>query len=830
MKKLLIGLAIASALGVSGCDDETIADIEKENNVVSATGTDTSFAATSRVTFDPSNEKLSFPNDLLLFTDSQDLTLNLPVAEGDDQTKGNPVVAANSLDGWSTHQPFVLGFEFADGVTLDPASLFDIGAIDVYEAVMGLDQSDADCTPLSPAIACKGVKKLVLAEDYIVQAMGSDLAFVPLKPLKAKTTYIISLTNRLLDTEGNSIDGSATYNLVKQDIVESPFSDPSLYGLQGMINSYENIAAGFGANKEEIIYTMAMTTQSVGDVMSVAKQLIVSDLADKTTATYSGVKQTGITAAHLLFTGPDDNLIQHPVMESLQDPRYIFTAASVLAGKVKNARYYSALPTAENQMAPLNQEWKAMCDSGVMLALADPAIFTALNPGMYDEACQNFGLRDFRDEQGVPTFDTERNLTKFNPIPELVEHLDLDMVMTVPNLDTVNDIRASFLLPEIEKPENGWPVVMLQHGFGMHKEQMLSLSGMLSVYGFATAAIDHPLHGLENPLFSDSGAGRGFGPMNATENPTAYMNLASLLTARDNLRQSVVDTLTMRMALNNVYDVTIEDSPMPAGIDGSNVYYAGLSLGAITGLDFMALTNTSLGNSNPLIDPDILDPMFKVNAALLSVPGGGIGNFLLESPAYSPLIKGSLAYAGSEEFQGFVAADGGANNIGDIWTAFESVLTDEQKAGFDGTFAEYTFAAQSILDSADPLNYAAALAENDSNILVHTVVGNGTIGTNLEDQVIPTFADAAGSQLSGSNPLISQLGLSVISDEIMNEGGVSAAVKFVNGHHSSLVNPADEPYSINEGLVTQEMQTQMAVFFASKGTYIKVNDAELVLK
>lgn len=815
MKKLLIGLAIASALGVSGCDDETIADIEKENTEISTTDTP-EFTKVSTVMFDPSNLKLSFPNDLLLLTDSQDLTLNLPVAATDDQTKGNPVVAANAIDGWSTHQPFVLGFEFAEGVSLEPASLFDIGAIDVYEAVMGLDPTDADCAPLSPALACKGVKKLVLAEDYIIQALGADLAFVPLKPLKAKTTYIISLTNRLLDTDGNSIAGSETYNLMKADITKFPFSDPSQYALQGMINSYEAIAAGFGAEKDEIIYTMAMTTQSVADVMNVAKQLIVSDLADPSNLAavpYTGVQQTGMTASQALF----GSIIADPA-----DPRFIYNAASVLGGQVLNARYYSGVPTTENPLAPLNQEWKAMCDSGVMLALADPEIFSALTPGMYDEACQSFGLRDFRDEQGMPSFDIERNLTKFNPIPELVERQNLDMVMTVPNLPFVNAIRSAMPelnLPQLEDaPANGWPVVMLQHGFGMQKEQMLSLSGMLSLFGFATAAIDHPLHNS-----------RGYGAMDATLDPTAYMNLSSLLNARDNLRQSVADTLTMRMALNTVFDVT-SGSPVPFNIDGNDVYYAGLSLGAITGLDFMALTNTTLGNSNPLIDPDVVDPMFKVNGALLSVPGGGIANFLFESAAFSPLIKGSLAYATSTDFQGFVAADGGVSDIGELWTVFESQLTDEQKGAFYGGFAEYTFAAQSILDSADPLNYAAMLAANDSNILVHTVVGNGTIGTNLEDQVIPTFADAAGSQLSGSNPLIAALGLSVISDEAMDENGVSAAVKFVNGHHTSLVNPDGEEYSINETDVMVEMQTQMALFFASKGTYIKVNDSDFVLK
>ncbi|MDG1731885.1 MAG: lipase [Thalassotalea sp.] len=803
MKKLMISLAVVSALGLTACDDETIADIEKENEQSAPA------SPTARVIFDPSNGKLSIPNDLLL--KSSDFTLDAPVDDANDGS--DPVVALNALDGWSTHQTFVISMEFADGVSLEPTSVFNSGAVEIYKAIMGLDLNDPECTlAVAPGHACKGVSKLVLGEDYIVQAMGSDLAVVPLKPLEAKTTYIVALTSRLTDTNGNSIGPSSTYSLVSQDYDTKPLLDPAQNGLQSIIDSYETIAEGFGANRDEIIYTMAMTTQSVADTLTVAKQLIVSDLADPSDLTkvpHTGVQQTGLVASQLMF----GQAIADP-----SDPRFIYNAASVLAGKVNNVRYYSGVPTAENPTAPLNQAWQAECDSGIMIMGAPEGAIPEGPINAEDAYCMAFGLRDV----GI---DTERNLTKYNPIPKLVERQNLDVIMTVPELGTVNAIRASLMLDPISKPENGWPVVMLQHGITGYKEQMLAASGVLSVYGFATASIDHPLHGVANAVFPET---RGYGAINASENPTAYLNLASLLNGRDNIRQSVADALTLRMALNTVFDVT-SGSPMPLGIDGSDVYYAGMSLGAITGTEFMALTNTSLGNSNPAINPEIVDPMFKVNGAVLSVPGGGIGNFLLESPAFAPLVKGSLAYQASEDFAAFVNSGvSGTADIGENWTAFESQLVPAQSGSFASVFTQFTFAAQSIIDSADPINYSAMLAANGSNILVHTVVGNGM--DNLEDQVIPTKADVSGSQLSGSNPLISLLGLNLVSDAAMSAEGVSGAVKFVNGHHGSLLSPNDEVYAINEGLVTQEMQTQMAIFFASKGTVIQVSDSDLVLK
>ena len=60
MNKLVLSVAIASILGLSACDDESIKDVEEN-----AVDNGTVVTASARVVLDPSAGVLSVPNDLL---------------------------------------------------------------------------------------------------------------------------------------------------------------------------------------------------------------------------------------------------------------------------------------------------------------------------------------------------------------------------------------------------------------------------------------------------------------------------------------------------------------------------------------------------------------------------------------------------------------------------------------------------------------------------------------------------------------------------------------------------------------------------------------------
>ena len=807
MKKLVLSLAITSALGLAGCGgDETISRVQDnlENN-------GTTVLPASRVVFDPSNGVLSIPNDLL-FSGTTDGTLNVPVADPTDYA--DPSVAVSALDGWSTVNPFTIAITYQEGVSLNADSV-DGSTVRVFETVMGgpvQNPGYEDCAQVPQGVACTVVGELTYGVDFIAQASGGSVAIVPLQPLAAKTSYIVALTDGLSDTNGEAVQGSTTYELVKQDITTHPLGSQAQLDLQGVVNSYESAIGQAGIDTESVIYTMAMTTQSTVDVVGTVKSLMAQQFATEAammlppSLSITGVTDTGLSVADAL-TG------QIPA-ESVP----LYSTANLYAATI-NLPYYLGVPSAENPTAPVTDWWKALCDSAATLAglaAQNPDAIPADPVDAIDGECMAISAASGLAAPGLRNLgvDTERHLTKFNPVPAPTATLPVAIQMTTPDVAVANAVRASLGLGDIAMPAEGWPVAILQHGITSKKEDMLAITGALSLQGIATVAINHPLHG--DPAL---GGSRGFDldptspgdEINATTvSATHYMNLASLLTTRDNLRQSIVDTLGLRLGLNT----------LPGFIDGSKVTYLGHSLGAITGTGFTAMANSPL-------DPQI-DPLFTVNASSLAMPGAGVANFLLESPSFSGLIKASLTLELSEDFAALVAAtypDGPteAELVG-IYTQFYAALTTEQQAELDGGFAEFTFAAQTVTDAGDPANYAAILAATQTPIHLIEVVGDGM--DNLSDQVIPNRVST--TPIGGTEGLIALLGLENAGDNLTDLpiGGTgvigSTAVRFTEGSHSSVLSPAAS------AAATTEMQTQVATFFATLGQMVQVTDTDVI--
>ncbi len=808
MNKLVLSLAVIGALGLSACDSETIEDVTNDT-----ADNDSGVVISARVIFDPSNGVLSVPNDIL-FTDTLDGTLNIPV--DDEEDFSDPQNALNVLDGWSTQNPFVLDIGFPEGVSLDGNSVFNPSSVRIFEAIMGGGADE--CATVTRGLACKVVGELAYTTDFITQKSGKSVAVIPLKPLKPATTYLLVMTDNLLDDRGTAIAGSTTYELVQQDIATKPLGSDSQLALQGAINSYEAAVVSAGVDKESIIYSMAMTTQSVGTVLGVTKQLLATGLDPEPANVVVPlpvivVADAGMSVAEKLIEEgilSDENPAHEPLINLHQ-------AATLSTGTI-TLPYYLSAPDAENQTAPLNTWWKARCDSGAMLAglaASNPSAIPEAPISPNDGFCMAFGLRDL----GI---DAERNLTKFNPIPVATTANTLEVQVTVPDLATVNFIRANLAKPldPIEEPEGGWPVVILAHGIPMVKEQMLLTTGSLALQGLATIAIDHPLHGS-----------RGYGPMNAAIDPLAYMNLASLPTLRDNLRQSVTDLLGLRFGINFLAG---------ANIDKSRVHFLGQSLGAITGVDFLSLTNSPIAGA-----PEQVNAMFKVQASTLSVPVQGLAHALLESLSFGDLLKANVAMAGSEDLVAAVmaaAAQAGIEPNGDGWNdlvvqvylASLQQLTEQELADLNGVFSQFAFAAQTMLDSGDPTNYALALAANETPLHVIEIVGGldlGDAGVNGPDRLYPN--QASSMPLGGTEPLITLLELPPVSATVIEpESFISAAVRFVGGDHSSLFSPlptVTSPDAAVSARATQEMQTQVAYYLSSNGHILPITDTPLVL-
>lgn len=156
------------------------------------------------------------------------------------------------------------------------------------------------CSVVPQGAACRVIGELAFGADFFAQASGNDVAVVPTKPLKAKTTYIVVLTNGLTDNNGKSVAGSTTYELVQQDLATLPLGSESQRSLQGAINSFEAAVGSAGVDKSSIIYTMAMTTQSTVDALGSVKSLMAQGLQMGSIPAI-GVQDSGISVADVLL-------------------------------------------------------------------------------------------------------------------------------------------------------------------------------------------------------------------------------------------------------------------------------------------------------------------------------------------------------------------------------------------------------------------------------------------------------------------------------------------------------------------------------------------------
>ena len=679
--------------------------------------------------FNPTTGAVPFPTDLA-FSGTRDLTLNasLPVPADPGNAANGPVVAINQLDGWSTVAPWRFNLSAAPRANTLVAGqsirLFKVTINPATRAVLTVQ------------------RELAPGTEYIVaqapsDATGRTIALVPTKPLEQLSSYMAVVTDDLKDAAGNDATPDSTYFLTQRTsplitpvtltgspncAAQAQSTDPllpvgnacALEPLRLITNSHENAAASQGIPRSEIVLTWTATTQSITPVLSAARSIA--------TARTATLVPTGLTTAAAGLP---------PI-------------ADIIIG-VMPVPYYLNAPSASAPTAALGGSWSAAAG-----AYAPPFNALGLDP-------------------------TSTNLTYANPIPVAKSTQTIPVIATVPNAASGQT-----------KPAAGWPIVIFQHGITRNRADALAIAATMASQGFAVVAIDQPLHGIrsidpgisgfyiENTPFGAIANERTFdldlsnnttgaaGPDGIVDSSGTYtINLSSLLTSRDNLRQAVADLFTL---VKTVPTMSVDGDATP-DFDGSRIFFVGQSLGSIVGLNFVTLEPT-------------------VSTAVLSVPGGGIAQMLNGSATFGPRIRAGLAASGINQ---------GTPN-------FDSFLG----------------AAQQAIDSADPINFAAASIASGDRILLHEVVGGGAV---LPDQVIPN--SVTGAPLSGTEPLIRALGLTTITASTQ-AAAIRGAVRFIAGDHGSLLSPAASLAA------TQEMQGQMASMIVSNGQAVVVTNNTVI--
>lgn len=856
MKKLLLSVAVASALGLTGCGGgDTVAEIKQEV-IESGQGQ----LPLSRISFDPANAVLPVPNDLL-FSGTTDGTLNMPgetVAAGTPINYFDPSTSIGALDGWSTVAPMAIPVDTATGVTIEATSVAQPGAVRVFEATLGGPLSpDAECTTAPSVSACKVGTELTFGVDFVTTLSGNQIVMVPIKPLKASQGYLVAVTNLVMDSNGNSIAPSSSYESVRIDVNTKPLPLASQLSLQTIVNSYENGLDGVGVDKDSLVYTAGFTTQSTSNVFDIAK---LGMLANAPVVT--PFASTTLNAGQILVGAGQIDPSTTAGLQAFQS-----ASRAAIYNATLHAPQYLKKPTAEGCVTtadaptptPVNcpelfSRFEAMGDSpitvlgalqsGVLAGESFAAQYAAQAPafgrGAFENNPANLVGMTFTVEVNVGgtnvsvPLDSVRHLTKFNPLPKVQSVAQIPMLISAPNVGVINAGRAAQGKDSIEMPAAGWPVMIYQHGITTTKETLLAFAGAMAEAGVVVVAIDHPLHGervgqMTTPLgvlpigASDTTLNRGT-PQQVTipGNSTTYLNLASLLTARDNLRQSEMDLLALRLALN------AKSNDPSLKIDPTNVSFYGHSLGAITGVTFVANANKPV--LNPADGSPIPGNPYSIKAGSFLAPGGGVPGFLLESGSFGSVVKAGLT--SSSTFQGLLVSAAAAQNISEAQLAELKVgAPDQYNALVDAVYGpfstQFNFAAQTVVDASDPVNYGTTIAQNTDAMYVMEVVGDGA--ENKPDQVVPNRA--VNSPLSGTEPLAALMGLASISETTQDPEGVKGIVRFTDGHHSSiLTNDVNRGGSTVEGntAVLIEMQTQLASFIASGGKIIPVNNADVV--
>ncbi|XEI32811.1 lipase [Aeromonas veronii] len=738
----------------------------------------------------------------------------------------NPVSALSTLDGWSTTQPVQLVPATVTGVSV-PAP----AASEYASAVAPLYLLELVLDPVTQRpVGVKNNKPLTYGTDFVVSDSGGKLNLVPLKPLNPSSYYLIVATDSLKDSRGTPLKAGGDYSNFKSATTQ----DQTINGLISLQESLFKAATGITSDR--VIFSDWFATQSGADVLLAVKSAAASVLKSPSLDAALLWKQdakgnTSLPATYTIsgLNGGVDFLTQLAAEPFLpQDQKDALSAAfgtgtplngvaqltKVYTGTVKLPYFLSTPAIAGSWDKAKTQSWHGAIPSlyaianalkagdtevigGLVGAGVDPALLGELiaDPSRQSELLTEASkLIGVTLTSGGKPLDAERNIGRFNPLPALTEVQSVPLrIFAAGPLANVTD------------------VIIYQHGVTSIKENAYALAlgqigaGATASKSVAVVVIDHPLHGERGYALSNSMA-----TVTTSDNPTPYLNLGYLTVARDNLKQSVADLLGLRLAVGLANAKGLGGQLGGAGL---KVHFLGHSLGAIAGANLLAVANQTTGSA-------LADALFKFDTGGLAMPGGGIAPLLLNSPSFGPTIKMSVLTSGSPELKaGFTAYEPNCKTTkaACFVNEFLPSLDAATQAGAASTLQSYTFAAQSVLDSADPINLGSGVAKRFP-LFATEIVGDGAL--SLPDQVIPN--SIASAPLAGTEPLFKVLSL----QSLTATGAASHhAARFVAGGHSSLLAPDGND---SNALVTTEMQTQFASFFMSGGTAVQVTDSSLL--
>lgn len=805
---------VCSALLIAGCGDNS-----ESSGSIYSDAIEQSLERSSKVSFTLLGPEADIPLPSFFLFDTNDHTLNIPLDTNSTGLLNDPKVAMGEADGWSTIMPFTINVNLPSDRTLKNDVVMNGTTPFSAHLNAGVKVAKVD-VDLSTGIM-SNFTALTAGVDYLVASSDfKTIQVLPLIGLDPSSDYIYALTDSIVDSADEPLGTSSSYASLKTTDIDQA---GSLDLPQKIIHQVEALFAGYGevSSSDEIIYSSWFTTASSGNVMNGAKAAIAqtvnpsvapsdiwknlanpnsipaAELDTLYTFTVDGAKQDFATAVQgdAIFKGAfgEDPATQlaggyntyfsTPTKASIQvyrgtvDLPY-FLSDSLTDDEWKKTPWRSAMPSVLTILNVLSSgsdaDKTAIATQLAGIGITEPA--TQLYQAEYQQLLIGEKLTLASGEQ----LDSSRVMTKYSAIPQIRAVKSVPFIMFVPEGTLIG---------------NDLPILQYQHGITNLKESAYAfaiqhIAGGLSSKPYAIIAIDQPLHG-QRALSADV--------VTTPTTPTVYMNLEYLPVARDNIRQSAIDGLGVRFALNSATDTAFSN------LDKTNVSLFGHSIGAITGISTYTVGNTLL---NPAIDS-----MFSYTSATLANPGGGIAPFLLNSGSFSPEIKHTVSLSSVTEYQAHYSSNcvPVSKSGGVCFTEYYTALSSDSasasdkaiKATIDSTQTSFMYAAQTVLDNVDPYNIASTTSGP-----VFGIQADG-------DETIPN--SVAAIPTAGTEPLFKKLSL---VNTALNSSGDKLASYFEKSSSEAEHSTVISQQNAGDAAANAEMTSQIVQFTLSQGTGI----------
>ncbi|HEX8441092.1 hypothetical protein [Archangium sp.] len=649
-------------------------------------------------TFDPQNNVVPFPNDLLRDPDTG--RVSLPVPSNAPAEQKALLQGLNGLDGFSTTMPIV-------SENSDTLGAIDVGRLQAsllpaatrfvkVTATGAVPQLDVDV-----CLDCASSKKA----DGSTPSNPSQLQFVPRLPLAEKTTYAVVLTTGLKNEKGQRVVPSGTFALLRSSapLVDAAGKSQVSGVLDAQAQQLEKGRVAFkplldglgkaGLSRKDLLLSWAFTTQST---VSTLQELhdqparLGEGNAQLPAAPTSLMKVTDTVKAQMPAKLPKDSLgdifqgyLAVPFGLTRQDGTLNTQRGPdgklVLQARYQHVPFLVVLPATPPRAEQVNGHPVALFGHGLrgnhqnMLAMANTLAragyaVVAMDTVRHGDRSTCVGSASFLKQ----ALNTAAATDDWACADRTTQQCDQEPASPsygrcIARPGTPRDNRAACDF------ETTGDLVCAAAGQGRCLQENKCEGGSFAL---------------------TSGA--------ALISGWNMLDLQNFFATRDNFRQQVIDLAQLVRVLQGTgIDAQLAELGAPA-LDGSRIDYVGQSLGGI------------LGTLHTSVSPD-------VHRAVLNVPGGRLTQLLDEATD-----------------KNFVA----------MRTALYTTLASQQMPQGSPAFDTFVRTAQWILDPADPVNASwyvrnGATAPAGRAALVQYITGDKVV-PNTSTQALIDAANGRG--------------------------------------------------------------------------------------